>query len=73
MAPDHEIAGSIPVASTIDWEPLIDRWCDRVIAQMRRIENDNVSLRHGAAELGMIPSEFVNVYTIAVNRRQRRP
>lgn len=36
-----------------------------VIKQMERVERNELSLLHAAAELGMIPSEFTAVYALA--------
>jgi hypothetical protein len=45
-------------------------WQSRLIAQMERVQNGEVSYRIAAAELGMIPSEFTACFVRAYRAAQ---
>lgn len=49
-------------------EDAVRRMAKKVAEQMERVERDELSLRHAAAEVGMIPSEFTAVYAAARSR-----
>ena len=46
----------------INLDDALYRVAKQVIKQMERVERDELSLRHAAAEMSMIPSEFTSVY-----------
>ena len=46
---------------------LTDKFAQSVIDQMQKVISQDASLRHEAAKLGMIPSEFMACYVQAVN------